>query len=160
MPRHDDDRWDDDDHDDRDRQTRVQRRHDSYDDEDDVDDRVQRHDDFDEDGRPLAQPKPDECNMAMLCHLGGIMGFIIPLVIWLVQKDKSKFVDRHGKEVVNFQLTILIVNLCNVLLALCLVGFVTLIATMIFSLVLHIQGSMAASRGEDYRYPLCIRFIK
>ena len=42
----------------------------------------------------------DECNMAMLCHLGGIMGFVIPLIVWLVKKDQSKYVDQQGKDAI------------------------------------------------------------
>jgi uncharacterized Tic20 family protein len=146
MPRRDD--YDDD----RDPRPLAERRREDF--EEDFED------DYAEEHRPLARANKDECNMAMLCHLGGIVGIVIPLVVWLVQKDKSKFVDKHGKEVVNFQITLLIVNLCNAILVMCLIGIVTLMATLIFALVMHIQGSMAASRGEDFRYPLCIRFIK
>ena len=46
----------------------------------------------------------------MLCHLAALAMFtgiplgnvIGPLVVWLIQKDKSPFVDEQGKEVLNF----------------------------------------------------------
>jgi uncharacterized Tic20 family protein len=82
--------------------------------------------------------KKDDCTMAMLCHLGGIMGFIIPLILWLVKNDESRFIDYHGKEALNFRLTMLIGHL-----------------PITFSVI----AGMAASRGEWYRYPLSIRFI-
>jgi uncharacterized Tic20 family protein len=131
------------------------------------DERYERHerddfkrDDSDERDLHIARPKSDDCTMAMLCHVGGLMGFIIPLVIWLVSKDKSRFIDFHGKEVVNFQLTLLIIHVCNAILMFCLVGFFTFLATFVFSLVFHIQGAMAASRGELFHYPMSIHFIK
>jgi uncharacterized Tic20 family protein len=153
MPRDyddDDDRWDDDDR--RGRDVGIRRRDDDA-----------YYDQFDEPrpGDPaLRGPSQEERTQAMWCHVGGLLGFVIPLVIWLINKDKSKFVDRHGKEVINFQLTLLIVHLCNVALVLCFVGIITLPATLVFSIVMHIQGSTAANRGEEFRYPLCIRFIQ
>src|SRR4051812_11305473 len=54
-------------------------------------------------------PTPDDKTMAMLAHLLGIVtGFVGPLIIWLVKKDQSPFVDDQGKEALNFQLTLLI----------------------------------------------------
>src|SRR5438128_1055915 len=59
-------------------------------------------------------PSPDELTaddkqMGMLCHLLGIVaGFIGPLIIWLMKKDQSRFVDSQGKEALNFHLTLLI----------------------------------------------------
>jgi uncharacterized Tic20 family protein len=144
----DHERWRESDHNDHLPQERSTR----HDDEED--------DDYGIDDRRLTGPTSEDRNMAMLCHVGGILGFVIPLVVWLVFKDKSKFVDAHGKEVVNFQLTLLIVNVCNIVLVMCLIGIITLLATIIFSLVLHIQGALAASRGDSFRYPLCIRFIQ
>jgi uncharacterized Tic20 family protein len=158
MPRRDDyeDRYDEDDdraHD------RRERHEDDYDDRRDRSRRDESEDDY-EDRRSLARPKKDECTNASLCHYLGILGIIVPLVIWLVQKDKSRFVDRQGKEAVNFQLTLLIVHLCNIALLFCFIGLVTFPVMWVLALVFCIQGGMAASRGEDYRYPICIRFIK
>src|ERR1700761_2896163 len=54
-------------------------------------------------------PDKDSVTMGMLCHLLGIpIGFLGPLIIWLVKKDTSPFVDDQGKEALNFQITRLI----------------------------------------------------
>ncbi len=37
--------------------------------------------------------------------------YIIPLLLWTTNKDKSDFIDRHGKEAINFQLSILLYTL-------------------------------------------------
>jgi uncharacterized Tic20 family protein len=46
----------------------------------------------------LPVPSPDDCNMGMLIHLGGLFtGFIVPLIIWLIKKDQSRFVDDQAR---------------------------------------------------------------
>ncbi len=100
----------------------------------------------------------DDCTMAMLCHLGGIMGFIIPLIVWLIKKDESKFVDHQGKEAVNFHLTMMIGHLVAGV-TICLTFGILNIAVWALSLTFSIIAAMAANRGERYRYPMSIRFI-
>lgn len=119
-------------------------------------------------------PNEDERNMAMLCHLLGIvasytigLGFVGPLIIWVLKKDSSVFVDFHGKEAINFQLSMLIY-----LVALGSVTFITMfffvgillipviIVVAVLALIAEIIACVAASRGEWHRYPACIRFLK
>src|SRR6266852_3321441 len=60
---------------------------------------------------PVAQTQDDK-TMGMICHLLGIiLGIIGPLIIWLIKKDQSKFVDDQGKEALNFQIVLLILHL-------------------------------------------------
>jgi uncharacterized protein len=119
----------------------------------DADDARETANDVDDDREARTGPSNDEKQMAMFCHIGALIGgIILPLVLWLTQKEKSAFVDDQGKEVVNFQITVLCFGLIT-----CCFGFVI---AWPFSLVFHILGGMAASRGERYRYPVCIRFIK
>ena len=102
----------------------------------------------------------DERMLAMFCHLGGIIGgFILPLVIWLIKKDESKYIDYHGKEALNFQITMLIAHLVAGTLA-CFTFGLTTIAVLVISIVFCVMASMAANNGEYYRYPMCIRFIQ
>jgi len=61
---------------------------------------------------PQAPPGKDDCSMAMLAHLLAIFtGFIGPLIIWLVKKDTSRFVDQQGKEALNWAITVAIIAL-------------------------------------------------
>jgi uncharacterized Tic20 family protein len=91
----------------------------------------------------------DEKTMGLLAHLLGIFTcFIGPLIIWLIKKDTSPYVDAQGKESLNFQLSILIY--C----------FVTCGLAGIFGLIMAIIASIKANEGIVYRYPLAIRFIK
>ena len=121
--------------------------------------------------QPVSEPQPsgvaqapvgkDDTNMAMLCHILAIFtGFLGPLIIWLIKKDDSPFVDRHGKEALNFQLTVLIAWVASGLLAFVCIGFILMPVIGIVDLVLCILAAVKSSRGEEYRYPISIRFVK
>jgi uncharacterized Tic20 family protein len=107
---------------------------------------------------------------AMFCHLAGVGGLlpivpvlgslIAPLIIWQIKKDDFKFVDEHGKEAVNFQISILIYALVAGLLCFVCAGFVLLPAVYILDVVLLVIAAIKANDGQHYRYPLTIRLIK
>lgn len=104
---------------------------------------------------------PDEKTMAMLAHLLALVsGFVGPLIIWLVKKDESDYVDDQGKEALNFQISIFIYMSVAGLSMFVLIGILLLPAVCIFDLVNVIRGAMAANKGKRFRYPLCIRLIK
>lgn len=108
-------------------------------------------------------PTKDALTMAMLCHLlGGLLGIIGALIMWLVKKDDHPFIDDQGKESVNFQLTNLIAQVVGFILVIASCGFLFFIPLVIYvgQLVLAIMGAMKANQGEWYRYPINIRFIK
>ena len=88
---------------------------------------------------------------------GNIIG---PLIIWLIKKDQSAWVDQHGKEALNFQISVAIYAIVAGILTLVVIGILLLIAVGIFSLVMIIIASVKANNGEMYYYPLTIRFIK
>jgi len=54
-------------------------------------------------------------NIATFIHLSTFSRFLIPfgnfigpLVLWIMNKDKSLFIDEHGKQAINFQISILL----------------------------------------------------
>lgn len=104
----------------------------------------------------------------MLCHLAALSLFvgipfghlIGPLVVWLIKKDHYPFVDDQGKEALNFQISMTIYGIISGVLCLILIGFLLLIALLVLEIVLVIIATVNASKGELYRYPLTIRFIK
>ena len=110
----------------------------------------------------------------MLCHLGGLTGYVanglgsivVPLIVWIIKKDEIPEVDRHGKEALNFNISIVIYAL-----ALGVVTFVTfgiaaivtiplMLALVIFHFVCVIVAAIKANNGEEYQYPLCLRLVK
>lgn len=107
------------------------------------------------------EPDKDSKTMAMLCHLLAIFtGFLGPLIIWLLKKDTSPFVDDQGKEALNFWISLsVILVICSVTAFLCVPAIIALVA-WILGLVFAIQGALKANQGIAYRYPFNIRFIK
>lgn len=104
---------------------------------------------------------PDEKTMAMLAHILTLFtGFIGPLIIWLIKKDQSDFVDDQGKEALNFGISITIYYFAASLSFIVVIGIVLLPAVAIFAIINIIRAAIAANKGERFRYPLCIRIIK
>ncbi|MEM1165398.1 MAG: DUF4870 domain-containing protein [Planctomycetota bacterium] len=117
----------------------------------------------------------EHSGLAVLAHLSGLAIFIIPyvgavvgpLVVWLLTREKSEFLDENGKEALNFQIFALIASL--VLSVVTFVLFITVIgivlaipvalAAVIAWLYFIIKAAIVANRGEVYRYPWTIRFI-
>jgi len=89
-----------------------------------------------------------------------IGNIIAPLIIWLVKKDEFPLVDDQGKEVLNFQISMTIYVLVGTLLMIILIGFLIVIGLVIVDVILTIMAILAVNKGEKYRYPLSIKFIK
>src|SRR6516162_7354500 len=116
-------------------------------------------DEFDEPKKKKMSVK-DERMMAMFCHLGGILGgFLVPLIIWMIKKEESRYIDYHGKEALNFQITMLMAHLVAGFLA-CFTFGLSSLAVLAISIIFCVLASTAANKGEWYRYPMCIRFIQ
>ena len=115
-----------------------------------------------------SQPAPetaavsqDSKNMGMLCHLLGLFTcFLGPLILWLIKKDNDQFVDSQGKEALNFQITVIFAIIASYILMIVFIGIFLWLATIICDLIFCIMASVAASKGENYRYPVSIRLIK
>jgi uncharacterized Tic20 family protein len=112
-------------------------------------------------------PVSRDYSLETLCHLLGLAGLtgipfanvIAPLILWLVKKDSNPGVDAHGREAVNFQISMSIYTIIAALSMFILVGFILLPTVLIANLVLMIMAAVRANRGEFYRYPFTIRFI-
>lgn len=109
---------------------------------------------------PTIMVTEDEKLFGLLIHLLGIFGFIPPLVIWLLKRESSTFIDEHGKEAVNAQISVIIYSVVAFILSIILIGFILYAAIGITFLVILILASIKAYNGEYYKYPLIIRFIK
>jgi uncharacterized Tic20 family protein len=125
--------------------------------------------------------KNNETTNAFLIHLSAFIGYlfpfggiVIPLVLWKSQKEKSEFLDRHGKEAVNFNITYGLYEI-SMIIAICLsfwgsivlqgsISFVFLITSFvlfqIIRIVLILLAATKAKKGEEYTYPFTINFIK
>ncbi|HET9658004.1 MAG TPA: DUF4870 domain-containing protein [Kineosporiaceae bacterium] len=114
---------------------------------------------------PVPMNPPEERNWAMAAHLSSFvaayvaLGFLGPLLVMLTAGGRSPFVRRHAVEALNFNLSVLIYVIACVPLSLILIGIPMLLALAILYLVTTVQGAIAASRGQEYRYPLTIRLV-
>ena len=101
------------------------------------------------------------------CHLSALAGFVLPafghilgpLIVWLVKRGDSSEIDAHGKEALNFQISMLIYNIVAGVLCLLLIGFALLAVLHILNVVFVIIAALKASEGQLYRYPLTLRLI-
>ena len=103
----------------------------------------------------------------ILCHASALLGVFIhfpghilgPLIVWLAKRHDSPEIDAHGKESMNFQISMLIWNIIAGILCLVLIGIPILILLHILNIIFVIVASIQASEGKLYRYPLAIRLI-
>lgn len=106
-------------------------------------------------------------NLGMLCHLLALTGFIIPfgnilgpLVVWMMGKNESQFVDDHGKASLNFQLTVTLYFIGLAVLGLMVGSVVVLVmiasgvVLLIYGVVMIIVNAIKAHNGEDGEYAM------
>ena len=117
---------------------------------------------------PVAKDK-DEKTLGTVCHLLSFAQFILvvpcgniigPLVLWLIKRGESPYLDAHGKEVINFNISWAIYGVVTAVLCIAVIGFIIAPVLFVAWIVFVIIGSIKASEGKLYRYPLTIRFIK
>jgi uncharacterized Tic20 family protein len=102
-----------------------------------------------------------DTGLAVLAHILGLFfGFLAPLIIWLVKGKESEFVEDQAKEALNFQISMFIYFIGSLILAIIVIGALLAFALAIFEIIVCILAAISANKGERYRYPLCIRFIK
>ncbi len=107
-----------------------------------------------------------ERTWAILVHASAFIGMVIPmghfigpLVIWLVKKDESEFIDANGRESVNFQLSMTIYVVVAAILVVVLIGIFILPLLLLAWFVLVVIASIRASNDQVYRYPGTMRLI-
>ena len=111
-------------------------------------------------------------NLAMLCHLTALTGFFIPfgnllgpVIVWMIGKNGSQFVDEHGKSSLNFQISITLAFIAALVLGFFLGPMVILLFAVagivaVYALVMVIVNSVKAHNGEDGEYALSTQFLK
>src|SRR5437867_10975036 len=125
------------------------------------------------DQQPVPAPPPAPGSYSyirawcVLCHAAALLGLFFhflghllgSLIVWLVKRGDSPEVDAHGKESLNFQISMLIYDAIAAILCIVLIGIPILIALWILNTVFVIIASVKASEGTLYRYPFTIRLI-
>jgi uncharacterized protein len=105
-------------------------------------------------------PPDEEKLWAMGAHLGPlVLGIVAPLVVWLLFKDRSAYLDRTGKEALNMQISYMLYGLVAGISIILLVGLLLLPAVGLAWLVLMIVATVKVANHEEFRYPAIIRFV-
>ncbi len=109
----------------------------------------------------------DEKKWAVILHLSPfagylipVAGFIIPLVIWLLKRTESSYLDAQGKEVINFLISFLAYCAVCALLFLVLIGIPLFYILVAGAIALSVIAAIRTSEGVDYKYPLIFRLVK
>ncbi|GAA2459480.1 MULTISPECIES: DUF4870 domain-containing protein [Agromyces] len=105
-------------------------------------------------------PQDQDIQWASFAHLGGILGFLPSLIIWLVFKDRGQFTNVEAKEALNFQITMLIGYVIGAVLSIILIGGLISLAVWVISIVFSIIAFLRVKDGQHYRYPFALRLIK
>lgn len=110
----------------------------------------------------------DERMWATIIHLSALLGWVgngigwivVPLIIWLIKRDESPFVDAQGKEVINFQISFTIYAMICGILIYVLIGIPMIILLSLAQIFLIIVAAIKVKEGVSYRYPATIRFLR
>ena len=96
----------------------------------------------------------------LLDFVTGIGGFLVPLIIWLIKKDEVFDMDRHGKAILNFRISMFIYLLiCVPAILLFGLGILGFIVIGIFYVIFPIINALRASKNQEPNYPLSIKFL-
>ncbi len=104
---------------------------------------------------------------AAITHIAAFSFFIIPfgnifgpLSIWAIKREHSSFIDLHGKEAINFQISVTIYAIVAGFLFIFLIGIPMLLLVLFLAFVFPIIAAVRALDGEYFYYPMTITFIK
>lgn len=104
------------------------------------------------------------CMLIHLSQLSSIvipgLGFIMPIIMWVANKDKSEKIDMHGRVTVNWVISCFIYSLICGVLSLIIIGVFGLIILFFLNLIFAIIAGIKANNGELWVYPLSIKFLK
>lgn len=107
------------------------------------------------------QANPSDRNAAVWTHIGSILlGWLLPLILFLVKKDESPFIREHARQSLNFELTLFPIFFIGSIFTLTGVGLLILLAAAIVDIIFHVNGAIAANRGQGYRIPLAFSMVK
>jgi len=111
-------------------------------------------------GRQLAVTSDDR-TYALIMHLGGFFASVfVPLIMWLIKKNDSPFIDHHGRQSLNFHISYFIYTLVSFVLMLVLIGFFLLLAVVAGYFIFTIIAAVEANKGNYYKFPLVIPFLQ
>ena len=106
----------------------------------------------------------DERTYCTLMHASQLLvfsavGIVVPVLMWILGKDKSDMVNRHGNRMMNWIISGFIYAIVSGILMFVVIGIPMAIAVAIMSFVFPILAAIKANSGEIWSYPLSIKFL-
>jgi uncharacterized Tic20 family protein len=115
---------------------------------------------------PTAQEQETR-RWGLLLHLSVLAGYalpiagvVVPIAIWQLKKDALPTIDAHGKNAVNWLISLGIYAVVCGILAIALIGIPLLMALGVVAVVFPIVAAIKANNGEVWKYPMAISFLK
>ncbi|WP_024772355.1 DUF4870 domain-containing protein [Aquimarina macrocephali] len=97
----------------------------------------------------------------LLDLITGFGGFIVPLILWLTQRERVSAMDEHGKSIMNFQISMFIYAIiCIPLILLFGLGLLGLALIALLCFIYPIINAIKVNNGEEPSYPLSMQIIK
>lgn len=118
---------------------------------------------------PAGYANNDEKTWALVAHfggaagmfvLGGVGGWIAPLIALMSRGNQSATVRQHAVNALNFQLTWSIVGVIGYLTICIVIGVIIIPVAALVGIIFGIVGGVKANDGVVYEYPVSIKMIK
>ncbi len=111
--------------------------------------------------RELVNTTNDDRLLAMLIYVTSFFTTIIgPIIIWMLKRDESVFIDFHGKEYLNFVISYFVYGIVAAISMIILIGFILAPVVGLAAFIFTIVAAIKAYNGEMYRIPFIFRIIK
>ncbi len=117
--------------------------------------------------KPVIESRVAANQWAMFTHLSilvglivPVLGLVVPLLIWQFKKNDYPTLDSHGKNVMNWIISLILYLIISTILVFIVIGVFMLVFFAVISVIFPIIGAIKANNGEVWRYPMSIRFIK
>lgn len=99
-------------------------------------------------------------HVSQLACFVGVPSFLIPLIMWVTKKEQYALINKHGKDILNFQITMVIAFAIAVPLCFILIGVPVVLALLVIQCIVPIIAASKVRSNELYRYPFSIQFLK
>lgn len=118
---------------------------------------------------PPGYANNDDKTFALVAHFGGaagalvtggVLGFVAPLIAYLVKGQQSPTVRAHAVAALNFQVLWSIVAFLGWLGSCLLIGIPVLLVAMAMQIIFGILAGVKANEGQPYNYPASPSIIK
>ena len=103
----------------------------------------------------------------MLIHLSQLtsivipgLGFILPIIMWAINKDQNEAIDKHGKVTINWIISLFIYSIVCGILTFLFIGLIGFAILVVLNFVFAIVAALKANDGQLWVYPFSINFLK